>query len=88
VSESGTEVTIDPEKEVAVQCGAQEFTGTNFAEHSMVLDQNAHVATKFADGTAAACGEKAAEVEFVEQLERPAANAREIVSGETRKTEG
>jgi hypothetical protein len=33
-------------------------------------------------------GEKAAEVEFMETLGRPAANVREIATGETRKTEG
>ena len=33
-------------------------------------------------------GEKAAEVEFAEELERPAGNVREIVTGETRKVEG
>jgi len=33
-------------------------------------------------------GEKAAEVEFAEELERPAGNVREIVTGETRKAEG
>jgi hypothetical protein len=31
--------------------------------------------------------EWAAEVQFAEQLERPPVNAREIVTGETRKTE-
>jgi len=34
--------------------GAQEFTGTSFAEHFTVLDQNARVVAKFADGAAAA----------------------------------
>jgi beta-galactosidase GanA len=33
-------------------------------------------------------GEKAAEVELAEELERPAAGVREIVTGETRKAEG
>ena len=33
-------------------------------------------------------GEKAAEVEFAQTLERPAVNVREIVTGETWKTEG
>jgi hypothetical protein len=32
--------------------------------------------------------DKAAQVEFAEELERPAASVREIVSGETRKAEG
>jgi hypothetical protein len=30
--------------------------------------------------------ERAAEVQFAEQLERPSVNAREVVTGETRKT--
>jgi hypothetical protein len=33
-------------------------------------------------------GEKAAEVEFAEELERAAGNAREIMIGEKRKVEG
>jgi len=150
------ESSIDPGKEVAVQWGAQEFTGTSFAEHFTVLEQNARVVAQFADETAAAYehpygkgsaillgtfagqqneakpvamhplgeilakwaglaqpqwkapalvelrkmdgengkfvflfnhGEKAAEVQFRETLGRPAANVREIVTGETRKTE-
>jgi beta-galactosidase GanA len=48
------ESSIDPGKEVAVQWGAQEFTGTSFAEHFTVLDQNARVVANFADGAAAA----------------------------------
>ena len=32
--------------------------------------------------------DKAAQVEFAEELERPAASVREIVTGETRKAEG
>jgi beta-galactosidase len=151
------ESSIDPAKEVAVQWGAQEFTGTSFAEHFTVLEQNARVVAKFADGSAAAYertygkgsavllgtfagqqneakpvamhplgeilakwagltqpewkapalvelremdaekgkfvflfnhGEKTAEVEFEETLERPAASVREIVTGGTRKTDG
>jgi hypothetical protein len=37
-----------------MQWGAQEFTGTSFAEHFTVLDQDARVVAKFADGAAAA----------------------------------
>jgi beta-galactosidase len=151
------ESSIDPGKEVAVQWGAQEFTGTSFAEHFTVLDEKALVVAKFADGTAAAYeraygkgsaillgtfagqqneakpvpmhplgdilakwsgltppewkapalvelremdgdkgklvflfnhGEKAAEVEFAETLERPAVSLREMVTGETRQADG
>jgi hypothetical protein len=38
-----------------MQWGAQEFTGTSFAEHFTVLDQNSRVVAQFADGAAAAC---------------------------------
>jgi hypothetical protein len=151
------ESSIDPGKEVAVQWGAQEFTGTSFAEHFTALDEKALVVARFADGTAAAYerahgkgsaillgtfagqqneanpvpmhplgeilvewagltqpewkapalvelrempgdkgkfvflfnhGEKAAEVEFAETLERPAVSVREIVTGETRQADG
>jgi beta-galactosidase len=151
------ESSIDPGKEVAVKWGAQEFTGTSFAEHFCVLEQNARVVAKFADGTTAAYehpygkgraillgtfagqqneakpvgmhplgeilakwaglaqpewkaptlvelremdgekgklvflfnhGEKAAEVEFAEILQRSAVNVREIVTGETRQAKG
>ncbi len=139
-----------------VKWGAQEFTGTSFAEHFSVLDDKAKVMAKFADGTPAGYehaygkgsaillgtfagqsdeakpvamhplggilakwagltepalkapalvelremdgkkgrfvfffnhGEKAAKVEFTEELER-SANVREIMIGETRKVEG
>ena len=151
------ESSIDPGKEVAVKWGTQEFTGTSFAEHFSVLEQNARVVAKFADGTTAAYehrygkgraillgtfagqqneakpvgmhplgeilakwaglaqpewkaptlvelremdgekgklvflfnhGEKAAEVEFAEILQRSAVNVREIVTGETRQAKG
>jgi len=151
------ESSIDPEKEIAVKLGAEEFSGKNFAEHFTVLDGKARVVAKFADGTAAAYehtygkgsamllgtfagqeneakptpmhplggilakwagltevelkapalvelremespegklvflfnhGEKEAEVEYAEELERPAASVREIVTGEMKKAEG
>jgi beta-galactosidase GanA len=48
------ETSIDPAKDVAVKWGTSEFTGTSFAEHFSVLDQNAHVVATFSDGTPAA----------------------------------
>jgi beta-galactosidase len=151
------ENSIDPGKQVEVKWGAEEFTGTSFAEHFSVLDRKARVVAKFADGTAAAYehaygkgsaillgtfagqwneakpvamhplggilakwaglmvpalkaparvelremegekgklvfffnhGEWAAEVEFAEELEWPAGNVREIVTGETQQVMG
>jgi beta-galactosidase len=151
------ESSVDPGKQVEVKWGAQEFTGTSFAEHFSVLDEKAKPVATFADGTPAGYehayekgraillgtfagqsneakpaamhplggilvkwagltepslkapasvelremdgekgrfvfffnhGEKTAEVEFTEELERPARNVREIVIGETRKVEG
>lgn len=151
------ESSIDPGKQVEVKWGAQEFTGTSFAEHFSVLDEKAKPVATFADRTPAGYehaygkgsaillgtfvgqsneakpvamhplgrilakwagltepvlkaptlvelremdgekgrfvfffnhGEKAAEVEFTEELDRSAGNVREIVIGETRKVEG
>ena len=48
------EKSIDPAKDVAVKWGTTEFTGTSFAEHFSVLDQNARILATFADGTPAA----------------------------------
>jgi len=48
------ETSIDPEKETAVNWDGASFTGASFAEHFTVLDDNAKVVAKFADGTAAA----------------------------------
>jgi hypothetical protein len=48
------ETSIDPAKEVLVRWGSAEFTGTSFAEHFSVMDQNAHVLATFSGGSAAA----------------------------------
>ena len=151
------ESSVQPGKQIAVKWGAQEFTGTRFAEHLNVLDEKAKLVATFADGAPAGYehsygkgsalllgtfigesneakpvpmhplggilaewagltrpslkapalvelreidgargrfvfffnhGEKAAQVEFTEELDRPARNVREIVIGETRKVDG
>jgi beta-galactosidase len=48
------ESSIDPGKEFPVKWGEAEFTGTSFLEHFTVLDSDAKVVAKFADGTPAA----------------------------------
>jgi beta-galactosidase GanA len=48
------ESSINPGKEVVVNWDAGGFTGMNCAENFSVLDENARVVAKYADGTAAA----------------------------------
>jgi beta-galactosidase len=48
------ESSIDPAKEVTVNWDGSSFTGSSFAEHLTVLDDNAKMVAKFADGTPAA----------------------------------
>ena len=48
------ESSIDPGKEFPVKWGEAEFTGASFLEHFTVLDANAKVVAKFADGSPAA----------------------------------
>lgn len=48
------ESSIDPGKEVDVRWGDLQFVGANFTEHFAVLDEQARIVAKFADGSAAA----------------------------------
>ncbi len=151
------ESSIDPGKEVTVKWAEAEFSGTSFAEHFTVLDQNSRVVATFSDGTPAGYehaygkgraillgtfagqwneakpaamhplggvlakwagltepglkapdmvelremdgekghfvflfnhADKSANVEFAEDLERPAVRVREIITGETQEGAG
>lgn len=151
------ETSVEPGKDIPVKWGDATFTGSTFAEHFTVTDQNARVLARFADGRPAACenaygkgraillgtfagqaneskpvamhplgeiliqwaglttpnlkapalvelremdapkghlvflfnhGENAARVDFAEELEKPAATVREIISGSAQPANG
>ncbi len=48
------ETSIDPAREVTVKWATADFTGASFAEHFLVLDQQAHVVATYSDGSPAA----------------------------------